>query len=57
MPPLWPRSSVLFFASGEDGDQILRVRLALPVAMKIPVGDQAMVRMVWEPGPREEGSW
>lgn len=85
IPPVCPRSSVLFFTCGFSGFQIRSVRSAEPVAIRWPVGFQAMVRIlvwggrcqeggegegfwreggrwrryayVWEPGPREAGSW
>lgn len=77
MPPVCPLNSVLFFTCGFSGFHIRSVRSAEPVAMRWPVGFQAMVRMlgqrqgggglvkgqgggrtyVWEPGPREAGSW
>ncbi len=45
-PPVWPRSSVLFFTCGFSGFHIRSVRSADPVAMRCPVGFQAMVRML-----------
>ena len=55
MPPVWPRSSVLFFTWGFSGFQIRRVRSAEPVAMRWPVGFQAMVRILMGRSVRREG--
>lgn len=46
MPPVCPLSSVLFFTCDFSGFQMRRVRSADPVAMRWPVGFQAMVRML-----------
>ena len=54
---VWPFSSVEFFTCGFSGFQMRRVRSALPVAISVPEGFQAMVRIVWEPGLRVDGSW
>lgn len=43
---VWPLSSVEFFTCGFSGFQIRNVRSALPVAIRVPDGFQAMVRMV-----------
>ena len=50
--PVCPRSSVLFLTLGLSGFQMRRVRSTEPVAMRVPRGDQAMVRMLG--GVREE---
>lgn len=44
--PVWPRSSVLFFTCGFSGFHIRRVRSCEPVAIKWPVGFQAIVRIL-----------
>lgn len=46
IPPVCPLSSVLFFTCGFSGFHIRSVRSAEPVAMRWPVGFQAIVRMV-----------
>ena len=46
--PVWPRSSVLFFTVGLSGFQIRSVRSVLPVAIRWPVGDHAIVRILSE---------
>ena len=47
--PVCPLNSVLFFTCGFSGFQIRSVRSADPVAMRCPVGFQAMVRMLpWD---------
>ena len=46
IPPVCPRNSVLFFTCGFSGFQIRKVRSAEPVAMRWPVGFQAMVRIL-----------
>ena len=46
IPPVCPLSSVLFFTCGFSGFHIRSVRSADPVAMRWPVGFQAMVRML-----------
>lgn len=62
IPPVCPRSSVLFFTCGFSGFQIRSVRSADPVAIRWPVGFQAMVRIlgwgalsggVWEGGGKD----
>lgn len=46
MAPPCPRSSVVFLTVGLSGFQILRVRSVLPVAIRWPVGEKAIVRIL-----------
>ena len=46
IPPVCPLNSVLFFTCGFSGFHIRNVRSAEPVAMRWPVGFQAMVRIL-----------
>lgn len=46
MPPPWPLRSVLFLTCGFSGFQMRKVRSAEPVAIKLPLGLQAMVRIL-----------
>lgn len=48
--PVWPRSSVLFFTCGFSGFHIRRVRSCEPVAIRCPLGFQAIVRILCEDG-------
>ena len=54
IPPVWPLNSVLFFTCGFSGFHIRSVRSADPVAMRWPVGFQAMVRMLMGASERLE---
>ena len=54
MPPVWPRSSVLFLTCVFSGFQMRSVRSAEPVAMRWPVGFHAMERML-EASPISQG--
>lgn len=51
-PPVCPLNSVLFFTCGFSGFHIRSVRSAEPVAIRWPVGFQAMVRIL---AGRQEG--
>ena len=46
IPPVCPLNSVLFFTCGFSGFHIRSVRSAEPVAIRCPVGFQAMVRIL-----------
>lgn len=48
IPPVWPRSSVLYFTFERSGFQIRSVRSAEPVAISVPVGFQDRVRRLEE---------
>lgn len=55
IPPVCPLNSVLFFTCGFSGFHIRSVRSAEPVAIRWPVGFQAMVRML--EGRQESGGF
>ena len=57
IPPVWPRSSVLCLTWDFSGFQIRNVRSAEPVAMRWPVGLQAIVRILFHFGQPTLKAW